>query len=84
MKKCQACNVPFKTYGRYKEPRIMRVFIAGQETFLCPTCRKQWGEIRMKLNRRYGTLTRSKKYLAEVRRLGDLFCRSRREKVEFT
>lgn len=62
----------------------MRVFIAGKETFLCPPCRKEWGEIRLKLAIKYGTLTRSKRYMAEVRRLGDLFCRSRREKVEFT
>ena len=74
----------WKTYGGYKEPRIMRVYIAGKETFMCPKCRKEWGEIRLKLARKYGTLTRSKRYLDEVRRLGDAFCRSRREKVEFT
>jgi hypothetical protein len=84
LKDCHACNIPFKTYGRYKEPKIMRVYVAGREIFLCPNCRKIWGEWRYKFAMKHGTLTHSKRYLSEVRQLFDLFCRSRKEKVEFT
>ena len=43
---------------------------------------KRMGRNTYEIGSKHGTLTRSKQYMAEVRRLGDLFCRSRREKVD--
>jgi hypothetical protein len=43
-----------------------------------------WGENRLKLARKYGTLTRSKRYMEEVRKSFALFCSTRKEKVQFT
>jgi hypothetical protein len=79
MKECYACYTPCKTYGRYKEPKIMRVHIAGKEIFLCPSCRAIWGDLR------YGFVkNHSKTTMNEISKLFESFCRSRKEKVQFT
>lgn len=62
----------------------MRIYVAGKEIFLCPNCRAIWGDWRYGFAKKHGSLSHSAKYMSEIRKLFELFCSTRKEKVQFT
>lgn len=85
MKNCEACGTPTKTWGKYREPKIMRIHVAGRECFLCPSCREEWGEMRLELAIKYGKgQTRGRKYIAELNNMYSNFFVLKPEKVMLT
>ena len=84
MKDCYACNTPTKTYGRYRQPKIMEIHVAGKQIFLCPSCRALWADMRYGFIKKYGRDVRDKSYQRKLWKVFEIFCLTRREKVEFT